>query len=48
MATDAGQRSNPVPVQQMGIFIQEMLLQGFAEQEIRRMIVDNPAKLLGL
>jgi hypothetical protein len=48
MATDSGQWRNPVPVQQMGIFIQEMLLQGFSEQELRLMIADNPAHLLGL
>ena len=48
MATDSGQWRNPVPVQQMGIFIQDMLLQGFSEQELRLMITVNPAHLLGL
>ncbi len=48
MATDSGQWRNPVPVQQMAIFIQEMLLHGFSEQELHLMVRDNPARLLGI
>lgn len=48
MATDSGQWGNPVPVEQMGLFIQEMLLEGFSKQEISLMVEANPAHLLGL
>ncbi len=48
MSTDSGQWLNPIPVQQMGIFIQDMLDFGFSRQEIRKMVADNPARMLGL
>ncbi len=48
MSTDAGQWLNPIPVQQMGIFIEEMLGLGWSEQAVRTMVADNPAKLLGI
>ena len=48
MSTDAGQWLNPVPAQQMGIYIQDMLSFGFSEKNIRTMVSDNPAAMLGL
>ena len=48
MSTDAGQWLNPVPVQQMGIYIKDMLNLGLSEQEIRVMVSDNPARALGI
>jgi hypothetical protein len=48
MSTDSGQWLNPVPAQQMGIYIQDMLNFGFSEQDIRIMVTDNPVKMLGL
>ena len=48
MSTDSGQWLNPLPVQQMGIYIQDMLNFGFSAQQIRTMVSDNPATLLGL
>jgi len=48
MSTDAGQWLNPVPAQQMGIFIKEMLKFGISEDDVRIMVADNPAKILGL
>jgi hypothetical protein len=48
MSTDSGQWLNPVPAQQMGIYIQDMLNFGFSEEEIRIMVQDNPARMLGL
>jgi len=48
MSTDAGQWLNPVPAQQMGIYIQDMLSFGFSEKHIRTMVSDNPAAMLGL
>jgi len=48
MSTDSGQWLNPVPVQQMGIYIQDMLNFGFSDRDIEIMVKDNPAKMLGL
>jgi predicted TIM-barrel fold metal-dependent hydrolase len=48
MSTDAGQWLNPVPVQQMGIYIKDMLNLGLPEADIRTMVADNPARALGL
>lgn len=48
MATDAGQWLNPVPAQQMGIYIKDMLGYGLSENDIRIMVQDNPCKLLEL
>jgi hypothetical protein len=48
MSTDAGQWLNPVPVQQMGIYIKDMLTLGLSEQEIRTMVSENPARALGI
>jgi len=48
MSTDSGQWLNPVPVQQMGIYIKDMLNFGIAERDIRTMVSDNPAHILGM
>ncbi len=48
MSTDAGQWLNPVPAQQMGIYIQDMLNFGFSERDIGIMVADNPARILGI
>ena len=48
MSTDSGQWLNPVPVQQMGIYIKDMLNLGLSEEEIRIMVADNPARVLGI
>jgi len=48
MSTDSGQWLNPVPAQQMGIYIQDMLNFGFSEMEIQTMVADHPAQMLGL
>jgi predicted TIM-barrel fold metal-dependent hydrolase len=48
LSTDSGQWLNPVPVQQMGIYIKDMLDLGISEKEIRTMVSTNPAKMLGL
>jgi hypothetical protein len=48
MSTDAGQWLNPVPVQQMGIYIQDMLNFGFSERDVGIMVADNPARILGI
>ncbi|HSJ53043.1 MAG TPA: DUF6282 family protein [Anaerolineae bacterium] len=48
MSTDSGQALSPVPVQQMAIYIQDMLALGLTEAEVRTMVADNPARALGL
>jgi predicted metal-dependent phosphotriesterase family hydrolase len=48
MSTDSGQWLNPVPAQQMGIYIQDMLNFGFSDRDVRTMVADNPARVLGL
>jgi hypothetical protein len=48
MSTDAGQWLNPPAAQQMGIYIKEMLKAGISEKDVRTMVADNPAQMLGL
>jgi predicted TIM-barrel fold metal-dependent hydrolase len=48
LSTDSGQWLNPVPVQQMGIYIKDMLDLGISEKEVRTMVSTNPARMLGL
>lgn len=48
MSTDSGQWLNPVPVQQMGIYIKDMLSFDIAERDIRTMVSENPAHILGI
>ncbi len=48
MSTDSGQWLNPVPVQQLAIYIQDMLALGLSEADVRTMVADNPARSLGI
>lgn len=48
MSTDAGQWLNPPAAQQMGIYIKEALKSGISARDIRIMVSNNPAKILGL
>jgi predicted metal-dependent phosphotriesterase family hydrolase len=48
LATDYGQLHSPSPVDGMRIFIQLCLEQGISQAEIRTMVAENPARLLGL
>ncbi len=48
IATDFGQPHNPLPVEGMRIYIIRLLESGFRREEIRRMVQENPAKLLKL
>jgi hypothetical protein len=48
MSTDAGQWLNPPAAQQMGIYINEALKSGISSGDIRMMVSDNPAKILGI
>jgi hypothetical protein len=47
LATDLGQTTAPYPDEGLGIFIGKLLDNGFREQEVQRMVRENPAQLLG-
>ncbi len=48
MSTDSGQWLNPAAAQSMGIYIKEALKHGISAKDIRLMVADNPAKILGI
>jgi hypothetical protein len=47
LATDLGQTTAPYPDVGWGIFAEKLLENGFTEREVRSMVRDNPAQLLG-
>jgi hypothetical protein len=47
LATDLGQTTAPYPDDGLGIFIDRLLDNGFSEDEVRTMVRDNPAQVLG-
>ncbi len=47
LATDLGQTTNPHVVEGLGIFINNMLDNGFSQSEVRQMVHTNPGNLLG-
>jgi hypothetical protein len=47
LATDLGQTTAPYPDDGLGMFIGNLLDQGFAEKDVRVMVRHNPAQLLG-
>lgn len=47
LATDLGQTTAPYPDDGLGMFIDRLLDNGFSEHDIRGMVRDNPAQLLG-
>ena len=48
LTTDMGARSDTIPPEGLRMFIEELLENGFSEEEIRLMVVDNPKYLLGI
>jgi hypothetical protein len=48
LASDLGQKSNPLPADGFGAFIVALKARGFTDQELDRMSKENPATLLGL
>ncbi|HEY0583210.1 MAG TPA: DUF6282 family protein [Chloroflexota bacterium] len=48
LATDLGQTTAPYPDEGLGIFASRLLDNGFTENDVRRMVRDNPAQLLGV
>lgn len=47
LTSDLGQVSNPAPVEGFGLYLEKLAAVGIPEQAIRRMIHDNPEKLVG-
>ncbi len=47
LATDLGQTTAPYPDDGLGMFIDRLLENGFSEDEVRTMVRDNPAQVLG-
>jgi hypothetical protein len=47
LATDLGQTTAPYPDDGLGMFIDRLLDNGFSESDIRGMVRDNPAQVLG-
>ena len=48
LATDLGQKNNPLPADGFAAFILSLKARGFSDQELDRMAKQNPAVLLGL
>jgi len=47
LATDLGQSTAPYPDEGLATYMSNLLDNGFSEQEVQRMVRDNPAQLLG-
>src|SRR5437870_6156973 len=47
LATDLGQTTAPYPDEGLGTFMGKLLENGFTEREVRAMVRDNPAQVLG-
>lgn len=48
LGTDFGQLHHPTPAEGLRMFVQMLLERGFSPEELRSMVVGNPARLLGL
>ena len=48
IASDLGTVVNMPPAEGMKLFVRILLATGMGKQEIRKMVVDNPRRLLGL
>jgi len=48
LSSDLGQAGNPLPADGLATFIEAMRRKGFTDQELDRMVRQNPATLLGL
>ena len=48
LVSDAGQRHNPMPAEALRMFAQILYERGVSQSDLRMMMVDNPAFLLGI
>jgi len=48
LASDLGQAGNPLPAESFRRILQALRAEGFQERELRAMVAENPARLVGL
>jgi predicted metal-dependent phosphotriesterase family hydrolase len=48
LSSDLGQKGNPLPADGLAEFVTALRMRGFTDQELDRMVKQNPAKLLAL
>jgi microsomal dipeptidase-like Zn-dependent dipeptidase len=48
LGSDLGQAGNPLPVDSFRKICERLLETGFTEREVRMLVADNPARLIGL
>jgi len=48
LCSDLGQEGNPLPATSLGDIVDALHDEGFSDAELRRMLSDNPARLVGL
>jgi hypothetical protein len=48
LGSDLGQMDNPLPTESFRTIVERLLERGMAEHDVRRMVADNPAQLLGV
>jgi len=48
LVSDAGQRHNPMPAEALRLFAQILYERGVSQEDLRRMMIDNPTSLLGI
>jgi predicted metal-dependent TIM-barrel fold hydrolase len=48
LSSDLGQENNPLPVESYRKICGRLLAAGVPEREVRMLVADNPARLLGL
>jgi hypothetical protein len=48
LCSDLGQEGNPLPATSLGDIVDALHDEGFADAELRQMLADNPARLVGL
>jgi hypothetical protein len=48
LSSDLGQKGNPLPAEGLADFVNALRARGFSDQDLDRMVKQNPARLLGL
>jgi hypothetical protein len=48
LASDLGQAGNPLPAESFVRILDALHAEGFSERELRRMVADNPAEMIGI
>jgi hypothetical protein len=48
LASDLGQMENPLPTESFRLIVEKLLDRGIGNDDVRRLVKDNPAQLLGV